>query len=143
MALNTKKPIEELKQILEAMNFFEKVSLGQPVEITKEESFPAVYINLDADINEENGKMTGLSGREYDRMLMVTLKFNVNTDGSGELYHLDVRDKVEETILRDQPLWQHIIDRTVEGSRWDKGASAPKREGEMGLVLFTRADILK
>lgn len=137
--LNTKKPVQELKEILMAMNFFNEVSVGKVKDLTAETNLPNIYIKFENDINRNNGKMTGASGDEYDRMLAVTLELHLDLTGQDDLYYLDVRDMVEEAILKDSQLWSVVIDRDVVGSKWDSGANLPLKQGEMGLILFTRA----
>ena len=137
MALNTKKTILELKSILESMNYFQKVSVGKVEDLNTETILPSVYINLDAVTNENNKQMR-TDGGEYDRMLLVTLQLHLDLSNETELYHLDVADMVEEAILKDTPLWSTVIDRDVVGSRWDMNQNLPKKQGEIGLSLFTR-----
>ena len=138
--LNTRKPVEEIKAILEAMNFFEKVSAGKIDPLTSTQTLPAVYISYDSDINEPNGKLRN-DGGEYDRMLYLTLEVHLDLTDKDDLYYLDVRDMVEEALLKDNQLWQSVVDRDVIGSKWDTGANLPKKQGEIALVLFTRACI--
>jgi hypothetical protein len=136
--LNTRKPVEEIKAILEAMNFFEKVSVGKIDPLTSTQTLPAVYISYDSDINEPNGKLRN-DGGEYDRMLYLTLEVHLDLTDKHDLYYLDVRDMVEEALLKDNQLWQNVVDRDVIGSKWDTGANLPKKQGEIAIVLFTRA----
>lgn len=136
--LNTRKPIEEIKAILEAMNFFEKVSVGKIDPLTSTQTLPAIYISYDSDINEPNGKLRN-DGGEYDRMLYLTLEVHLDLTEKDDLYYLDVRDMVEEALLKDNQLWSSVVDRDVIGSKWDTGANLPKKQGEIAIVLFTRA----
>lgn len=136
--LNTRKPVEEIKAILEAMNFFEKVSVGKIDPLTSTQTLPAVYISYDSDINEPNGKLRN-DGGEYDRMLYLTLEVHLDLTDKDDLYYLDVRDMIEEALLKDNQLWQNVVDRDVIGSKWDTGANLPKKQGEIAIVLFTRA----
>lgn len=136
--LNTRKPVEEIKAILEAMNFFEKVSVGKIGPLTSTQTLPAVYISYDSDINEPNGKLRN-DGGEYDRMLYLTLEVHLDLTDKDDLYYLDVRDMIEEALLKDNQLWQNVVDRDVIGSKWDTGANLPKKQGEIAIVLFTRA----
>ena len=119
-SLNTKLPITELKAILEAMNFFAKVSVGKVEDLVTETTLPSIYVTLDSDINENNGQMR-TDGGEYNRILIITLQIHLDQTNEDDLYYLDVRDKVESAILKDSLLWQSVIDRDVVGSRWDKG----------------------
>ena len=119
-SLNTKLPITELKAILEAMNFFAKVSVGKVEDLVTETTLPSIYVTLDSDLNENNGQMR-TDGGEYNRILIVTLQIHLDQTNEDDLYYLDVRDKVESAILKDSLLWQSVIDRDVVGSRWDKG----------------------
>ena len=137
MALNTKKSIQELKSILEAMNLFTKVSVGKVEDLNSETILPSVYINLDSSMNEENGQMR-TDGGEYNRILLVTLQVHLDMSNEDELYHLDVADMIEEAILKDTLFWNTVIDRDVVGSRWDMNQNLPKKQGEIGLRLFTR-----
>lgn len=136
--LNTRKPVEEIKAILEAMNFFEKVSVGKIDPLTSTQTLPSIYISYDSDINEPNGKLRN-DGGEYDRMLYLTLEVHLDLTDKDDLYYLDVRDMVEEALLKDNQLWQNVVDRDVIGSKWDTGANLPKKQGEIAIVLFTRA----
>lgn len=136
--LNTKKVVEEVKAILEGMNFFDKVSTSKVTPLTAESSFPSVYISYDNDINETNGKMRN-DGGEYDRITNLTLEVHLDLADKDDLYYLDVRDMIEEAILKDNLLWQSVIDRDVVGSRWDNGNNLPLKQGEIALLLFTRA----
>ena len=140
-SLNTKLPITELKAILEAMNFFAKVSVGKVEDLVTETTLPSIYITLDSDINENNGQMR-TDGGEYNRILIVTLQIHLDQTTEDDLYYLDVRDKVESAILKDSLLWQSVIDRDVVGSRWDKGQNLPRKQGEMALRLFTRGCVV-
>ena len=124
-SLNTKLPINELKAILEAMNFFAKVSVGKVEDLVTETTLPSIYITLDSDINENNGQMR-TDGGEYNRILIVTLQIHLDQTNEDDLYYLDVRDKVESAILKDSLLWQSVIDRDVVGSRWDKCQNLPR-----------------
>ena len=135
--LNTKLPIQELKSILEAMNLFDKVSVGKVEDLVTEAILPSVYITLDSDINENNGQMRN-DGGEYNRILLITLQIHLDQTSQGDLYYLDVRDMVESAILNDSLFWQTVVDRDVVGSRWDKGQNLPRKQGEMALRLFTR-----
>lgn len=136
--LNTKKVVEEVKAILEGMNFFDKVSTSKVTPLTSESSFPSVYISYDNDINENNRKMRN-DGGEYDRITNLTLEVHLDLTGEDDLYYLDVRDMIEEVILKDNLIWQSVIDRDVVGSRWDNGNNLPLKQGEIALLLFTRA----
>lgn len=138
MALNTRKAVEEVKAILESMDYFNKVSVGRVEDLTTETVFPSVYINMDTDINEQNGKMRN-DGGEYDRILLITLSLHIDLTNEDDLYYLDIRDSVEEAILKDNLLWESVIDRDVVGSRWDTGQNFPRKQGEVSLRLFTRA----
>lgn len=137
--LNTKKPVQELQEILRAMNFFNDVSVGKVRDLTAETNLPNIYIKYENDINQNNGKMSGANGEEYDRILAITLELHLDLTNQDDLYYLDVRDMVEEAILKDNQLWSVVIDRDVVGSKWDSGANLPFKQGEIGLILFTRA----
>ena len=139
--LNTKLPITELKAILEAMNFFAKVSVGKVEDLVIETTLPSIYITLDSDINENNGQMR-TDGGEYNRVLIITLQIHLDQTNEDDLYYLDVRDKVESAILKDSLLWQSVIDRDVVGSRWDIGQNLPRKQGVMALRLFTRGCVV-
>lgn len=138
--LNTRKPIEEIKAILEAMNFFNKVSVGKVEPLISDSNLPAVYVSFNNDINESNGKMRN-DGGEYDRMLYITLEVHLDLTDEDDLYYLDVRDMIEEAILKDSQLWSAVVDRDVVGSKWDNGSNLPRKQGEMAIILFTRACI--
>jgi len=139
--LNTRKPIEEIKAILEAMNFFNKVGIGKVEPLTSDTNLPAVYVSFNNDINESNGKMRN-DGGEYDRMLYITLEVHLDLTDTDELYYLDVRDMIEEAILKDNQLWSAVVDRDVVGSKWDNGSNLPRKQGEMAIILFTRACVI-
>ena len=139
--LNTGKPIEEIKAILEAMNFFNKVSVGKVEPLTSDSNLPAVYVSFNNDINESNGKMRN-DGGEYDRMLYITLEVHLDLIDKDDLYYLDVRDMIEEAILKDSQLWSAVVDRDVVGSKWDNGSNLPRKQGEMAIILFTRACVI-
>ena len=139
--LNTRKPIEEIKAILEAMNFFNKVGIGRVEPLTSDINLPAVYVSFNNDINESNGKMRN-DGGEYDRMLYITLEVHLDLTDKDELYYLDVRDMIEEAILKDNQLWSAVVDRDVVGSKWDNGSTLPRKQGEMAIILFTRACVI-
>lgn len=139
--LNTRKPIEEIKAILEAMNFFNKVGIGKVEPLISDTNLPAVYVSFNNDINESNGKMRN-DGGEYDRMLYITLEVHLDLTDTDELYHLDVRDMIEEAILKDNQLWSAVVDRDVVGSKWDNGSNLPRKQGEMAIILFTRACVI-
>ena len=139
--LNTRKPIEEIKAILEAMNFFNKVSVGKVEPLISDSNLPAVYVSFNNDINESNGKMRN-DGGEYDRMLYITLEVHLDLTDKDDLYYLDVRDMIEEAILKDSQLWSAVIDRDVVGSKWDNGSNLPRKQGEMAIILFTRACVI-
>lgn len=136
--LNTRKPIEEIKAILEAMNFFTKVSVGKVEPLVSDQDLPSVYIAYDNDVNEPNGKLRN-DGGEYDRMLYLTLEVHLDLTNEDDLFYLDVRDMIEEALLKDNQLWSVVVDRDVIGSRWDTGSNLPRKQGELGVVLFTRA----
>lgn len=139
--LNTRKPIEEIKAILEAMNFFNKVSVGKVEPLISDSNLPAVYVAFNNDINESNGKMRN-DGGEYDRMLYITLEVHLDLIDKDDLYYLDVRDMIEEAILKDSQLWSAVVDRDVVGSKWDNGSNLPRKQGEMAIILFTRACVI-
>ena len=139
--LNTRKPIEEIKAILEAMNFFNKVGIGRVEPLTSDTNLPTVYVSFNNDINESNGKMRN-DGGEYDRMLYITLEVHLDLTDTDELYYLDVRDMIEEAILKDNQLWSAVVDRDVVGSKWDNGSNLPRKQGEMAIILFTRACVI-
>lgn len=139
--LNTRKPIEEIKAILEAMNFFNKVSVGKVEPLISDSNLPAVYVSFNNDINESNGKMRN-DGGEYDRMLYITLEVHLDLIDKDDLYYLDVRDMIEEAILKDSQLWSAVVDRDVVGSKWDNGSNLPRKQGEMAIILFTRACVI-
>lgn len=139
--LNTRKPIEEIKAILEAMNFFNKVGIGKVEPLISDTNLPAVYVSFNNDINESNGKMRN-DGGEYDRMLYITLEVHLDLTDTDELYYLDVRDMIEEAILKDNQLWSAVVDRDVVGSKWDNGSNLPRKQGEMAIILFTRACVI-
>ena len=139
--LNTRKPIEEIKAILEAMNFFNKVSVGKVEPLISDSNLPAVYVAFNNDINESNGKMRN-DGGEYDRMLYITLEVHLDLTDKDDLYYLDVRDMIEEAILKDSQLWSAVVDRDVVGSKWDNGSNLPRKQGEMAIILFTRACVI-
>lgn len=139
--LNTRKPIEEIKAILEAMNFFNKVSVGKVEPLISDSNLPAVYVSFNNDINESNGKMRN-DGGEYDRMLYITLEVHLDLTDKDDLYYLDVRDMIEEAILKDSQLWSAVVDRDVVGSKWDNGSNLPRKQGEMAIILFTRACVI-
>ena len=139
--LNTRKPIEEIKAILEAMNFFNKVSVGKVEPLISDSNLPAVYVSFNNDINESNGKMRN-DGGEYDRMLYITLEIHLDLTDKDDLYYLDVRDMIEEAILKDSQLWSAVVDRDVVGSKWDNGSNLPRKQGEMAIILFTRACVI-
>ena len=136
--LNTRKGVEEVKAILEAMDFFNKVSTAKVEELTTETIFPSVYITLDADINEPNGKLA-MDGTEYNRILLITLQVHLDLTNEDSLHYLDVRDAIETAILKDSGIWSNVVDRDVIGSKWDTGQNYPKKQGEIALKLFTRA----
>ena len=136
--LNTRKGVEEVKAILEAMDFFNKVSTAKVEELTTETIFPSVYITLDADINEPNGKLA-MDGTEYNRILLITLQVHLDLTNEDSLHYLDVRDAIETAILKDTGIWSNVVDRDVIGSKWDTGQNYPKKQGEIALKLFTRA----
>ena len=136
--LNTRKPVEEIKAILEAMNFFNKVSVGKVEPLVSDTNLPAVYIAFDNDVNEPNGKLRN-DGGEYDRMLYLTLEVHLDLTDEDDLFYLDVRDMIEEALLKDNQLWSVVVDRDVVGSRWDTGSNLPRKQGELGVILFTRA----
>lgn len=138
--LDTKRAILEIKAIIEAMNFFEVVGIGKVKPIVEETVLPSIYICYDYDLNELNGKMRK-DGGEYDRILYLTLEVHLDLTNQHDLYYVDVRDRIEEAILRDSPLWNVVIDRDVIGSKWDKGINLPKKQGEITLEIFTRACI--
>lgn len=139
--LNTRKPIEEIKAILEAMNFFNKVSVGKVEPLISDNNLPSAYVLFNNDINESNGKMRN-DGGEYDRMLYITLEVHLDLTDKDDLYYLDVRDMIEEAILKDSQLWSAVIDRDVVGSKWDNGSNLPRKQGEMAIILFTRACVI-
>ena len=139
--LNTRKPIEEIKAILEAMNFFNKVSVGKVEPLISDSNLPAVYVSFNNDINESNGKMRN-DGGENDRMLYITLEVHLDLTDKDDLYYLDVRDMIEEAILKDSQLWSAVVDRDVVGSKWDNGSNLPRKQGEMAIILFTRACVI-
>lgn len=139
--LNTRKPIEEINAILEAMNFFNKVSVGKVEPLISDSNLPAVYVSFNNDINESNGKMRN-DGGEYDRMLYITLEVHLDLIDKDDLYYLDVRDMIEEAILKDSQLWSAVVDRDVVGSKWDNGSNLPRKQGEMAIILFTRACVI-
>ena len=139
--LNTRKPIEEIKAILEAMNFFNKVSVGKVEPLISDSNLPAVYVSFNNDINESNGKMRN-DGGEYDRMLYITLEIHLDLTDKDDLYYLDVRDMIEEAILKDSQLWSAVVDRDVVGSKWDNGSNLPRKQCEMAIILFTRACVI-
>lgn len=139
--LNTRKPIEEIKAILEAMNFFNKVSVSKVEPLISDTNLPAVYVSFNNDINESNGKMRN-DGGEYDRMLYITLEVHLDLTDKDDLYYLDVRDMIEEAILKDSQLWSAVVDRDVVGSKWDNGSNLPRKQGEMAIILFTRACVI-
>lgn len=136
--LNTRKGVEEVKAILEAMDLFNKVSTAKVEELTTETIFPSVYITLDADINEPNGKLAN-DGTEYNRILLITLQVHLDLTNEDSLHYLDVRDAIETAILKDTGIWSNVVDRDVIGSKWDTGQNYPKKQGEIALKLFTRA----
>ena len=136
--LNTRKGVEEVKAILEAMDLFNKVSTAKVEELTTETIFPSVYITLDADINEPNGKLA-MDGTEYNRILLITLQVHLDLTNEDGLHYLDVRDAIETAILKDTGIWSNVVDRDVIGSKWDTGQNYPKKQGEIALKLFTRA----
>lgn len=138
MALNTRKGIEEIRDILKSMNLFEKVSVGKVEPITSDTNLPAIYISYDNDINEPNGKLRN-DGGEYNRMIYLNLEVHLDLTDKDDLYFLDVRDSIEEAILKDSQIWQYVVDRDIIGSRWDMGSNLPRKQGEIAVVLFTRA----
>lgn len=138
MAINTKQAVEEVVSILEAMDFFEKVSAGKVEPLTSETTLPSIYVCYDNDINEDNGKMRK-DGGEYNRIYALTLEVHLDLTNKDDLYYLDVRDMIEEAILKDSQIWSVVIDRDIVGSRWDKGQNLPRKQGEIALILFTRA----
>ena len=87
-SLNTKLPITELKAILEAMNFFAKVSVGKVEDLVTETTLPSISITLDSDINENNGQMR-TDGGEYNRILIITLQIHLDQTNEDDLYYLD------------------------------------------------------
>ena len=136
--LNTKKAVLEIQEILQAMNLFNKVSVGKVEPIISDNNLPAVYVTFENDINEPNGKMRN-DGGEYDRMIYLTLEIHLDQIDKDDLYYLDVRDMIEEAILKDNQLWSAVVDRDVVGSKWDNGSNLPKKQGELAVILFTRA----
>lgn len=136
--INTKKGITEVKAILEAMNFFNKISVGSPIDLPSEKIFPSAYIAFDSDINQPNNQMVS-NGGEYDRILLITIVVALDLTNEDDLYYLDVRDRIEEAILRDTTIWDSVVDRDVLGSVWDVGQNYPRRQGEVALRLFTRS----
>jgi len=138
MVLESRKPIEELYEILESMNLFEVISYS-PVPLTQETKFPSAYIVVDGTLNTNNGKMA-TDGREYNRMIYPTVLLNIDTEGDP-LSYLDIYDRVEASILADSELWRVVIDRDVIASKWDSGEQSPKRQGEITLELFYRKTI--
>ena len=138
MALNTKKAVEEVEAILESMDFFENISTGKVEDLVSETIFPSVYITMDTDVNQANGKMRQ-DGGEYDRILLITLSIHLDLQNTSNLAYLDVRDDIETAILKDSAIWEHVVDRDVVGSKWDSGQNFPKKQGEIMLRVFTRA----
>lgn len=129
--------VEELKNILEFSQIFQKVSVGKRVPLTEEINFPSCYIKVDGTTAELNGNIGTKAGCEYDLYLDIRLIVNLNLE--DDLDYLDIESDIVEAILTDSSLWNVIVDRDFIGSGWDNDANYPKKEGELGFNVRLRS----
>lgn len=135
MAYKTRYQIEDLKEIIEAENYFNKVSFGATVPIDQEEVFPACYIIPHTDTFEFTGQnTTGTEG--YDSRMLVTLQINLNLE--DDLEYLDVQDMVMRAVLRDSKFWRTVLDRDIKLATWDFNERFPLKEGQITFELRHR-----
>jgi hypothetical protein len=134
----TRKIIEELKDIIEYSNIFNKVEISKNIALTQENTFPSCYIKIDGTTNELNGNIGTEDGCEYDRVMMIRIRMFLEMSDNNPLEFLDFQDKVETAILTDNPLWKIILDRDIIGTEWDNDTSYPKKEGELSLLVKWR-----
>lgn len=129
--------VEEIKNILEFSQIFQKVSAGKRVPLTEEINFPSCYIKVDGTTAEINGNMGVKAGCEYDLYLDIRLIINLNLE--NDLDFLDIESDVVQAILTDSSLWSVVLDRNYIGSGWDNDANYPKKEGELGFSVRLRS----
>jgi len=125
---DTRKIIEELRDILEANTDIAKVSVGPVTPLAAEESSAAVYIALE-EVALSAERMSRTSDG-YDRHLLINLYCNYHNP-SDPLGVLDFADSIERSVLKDGQIWTYIIDRDLVAIDFDNQASAPKRSFTM------------
>ena len=128
MAYQTRFILEDLKAILEAEDYFQKVSTEKLVPIDQEDVFPSCYIVNHTNTFDFNGRSTtGTTG--YDSTLLITLCINLNME--TELEYLDVQDMIMRAVLRDSKIWRYVLDRDIKLATWDFNERFPKKEGQI------------
>jgi hypothetical protein len=128
MAYQTRFILEDLKAIIEAEDYFQKVSIEKLVPLDQEEVFPSCYIVNHTNTFEFNGRATtGTTG--YDANLLITLCINLNME--TELEYLDVQDMIMRAVLRDSKIWRYVLDRDIKLATWDFNERFPKKEGQI------------
>lgn len=135
----TRNIVNEVKEILNYAKIFNKVEIGQLKPLTEQDTFPSCYLKVDGTTAELNGNMGTEKGLEYNRGMILRIIMQVELQDPLEF--LDYQDKVESTILKDNPLWKVVLDRDFIGSEWDNDTSYPKKEGEVAFMLMWRSDV--
>lgn len=136
--IKTREPIEELQEILLDMNIFDDVKVDSLTPLPAFKGNKEAYIIIDGDVQEENGIITD-SIEGYDRELIINIHINLNTNTQDTLYHLDLRDDVEDKIINDSKLWEVVIDRNILGSSWEITDANGLKTGRIICVLKFRS----
>ena len=135
--LNTRKIIEELRDILTANTDIDYVSTGALEPLASETNRAAVYISAENIAVEGTRLSTAASG--YDRHILIDLYCNY--DGSEDhLGVFDFIDSVERCILEDDTIWSSIVNRDLVAIDFDNQEHAPKRAITMLFDIHYRVD---
>jgi hypothetical protein len=128
--------LTDLEEILLTIKDINKVSHGRAESLQQETEFVAVYIQPQADVFEPHhiGKADIAS---YNNDIFVSLVVNIDTDGD-DLYWVDIRKKIINTILEDSPIWKTVFNRDVISVTHDDYDNYPKRSLEIMFKFSIR-----
>ena len=137
MAYQTKEVLIELQSILKANKLQPRVTVNELIPLAELTTDISVDIALESVIYDQDANSSGKSG--YLRSFLINIHIGVYC--KDELLRLmDVVDSLEGSILRDNALWEVIIDRDISTVTYDHAKSLPYRGATILMEARIRMD---
>lgn len=129
------KTLMSLQSLLEAIPGVKYVSQGKPIALTIDNNLPSIYIicTNEGYVNTLNKKT--LCG--YDNYVYV--KLIVNMECQYDLEWVSFRSLIIDSVLKDQEIWESIIDREVVATVHDDFDNHPKKTFQVAFEFRLRA----